>query len=700
MPNRLANTTSPYLRQHAENPVDWYPWGPEALARAVAEDKPILLSIGYAACHWCHVMAHESFEDDATAALMNEAFVNIKVDREERPDLDGIYMRAVQAMTGHGGWPMTMFLTPKGEPFHGGTYYPPEDRPGMPSFRRVLRSVSEAWAGNRAGVSKTVDALQALYDNAAAPLTPNGPLSAATLTNAFEGIVRDHDPVHGGFGGAPKFPPSMSLEFLLSHAARTGEPRALEVVRHAWDAMARGGLHDQVGGGFHRYTVDRKWLVPHFEKMLYDNALLIRLGVHLWQETQDPDVRAVTERALDWVAREMTSAEHGWFSSLDADSEGHEGKFYVWEHHEFMTTCGEDAELLARAWGVTRAGNFEGKNILHHPRPKAELVRELGVGTDELEDALARGRSRLLTARSPRVRPGLDDKVVASWNGLMLRAVAEAARAFGRAQDVALAHRAAASLWTTLWDGTRLARIRPLAGVAPIRGFLEDFAGLGLGLLAVYQLDFTSATLARAVTLERAITSLFWDEAGGVWYDTARDAEALITRPRDVTDNAIPSGTSLAAEFALLVSEYTGDDAPRARATRVLEGLAAPMGHYPSAFGQLLGAADLAVNGSTQVVLRGTRREIAALAAEVAQHYVPALVLCARIDPVDVDGAPDVGAGGTDSEDTLLDPSLVRDRERVDGKATAYVCRHHACEQPLTDAEGLRAQLGRVARRG
>ena len=699
MSNRLAQATSPYLRQHAENPVDWYPWGPEALARAVADDRPILLSIGYAACHWCHVMAHESFEHAETAALMNARFVNIKVDREERPDLDGIYMQAVQAMTGHGGWPMTMFLTPKGEPFYGGTYYPLEDRPGMPSFRRVLQSVSDAWVSNRAGITKTVGALAEIYANAAAPLRSSGPLSAAWLTHAFDAMAREHDTVHGGFGGAPKFPPTMSLEFLLAYWSRSGDERGRAIVEHTWDAMTRGGLHDQVGGGFHRYTVDARWLVPHFEKMLYDNALLVRLGVHLWQVGGDARVRAVTERALDWVAREMTSAEGGWWSSLDADSEGHEGKFYVWSAAEFATVVGADAAMLARAWGVTPGGNFEGTNILHHPAPIAELVRALGVGSDELDDALARGRSALLAARAPRVRPGLDDKIVAGWNGLMLRGVAEAARAFGREADRAAAVRAGHYLWASLVRDGRALRVVPRAGAATIGGFLEDHAALGLGFVALYQVTFDQEWLERARTMERTIAQWFWDEAAGVYHDTASDAETLITRPRDVTDNAIPSGTSLAVELGLIIAEFTGEVAPRERATRVLEGLMAPVARYPGAFGQLLSAADLAVHGPTQVVLRGTRREVDQFAVEVARHHVPALVLCARLDATDALGVQDIARAETEIDPGLLDPSLVRDRERVGGKAAAYLCRHFACERPVTDAVALGALLATAAAR-
>jgi uncharacterized protein YyaL (SSP411 family) len=683
MPNRLSQSASPYLRQHADNPVDWHEWGPEALALAAAQDKPILLSIGYAACHWCHVMAHESFEHAPTAALMNDQFVNIKVDREERPDLDAIYMQAVQAMTGHGGWPMTMFLTPAGEPFYGGTYYPREERPGMPSFRRVLSSVAEAWATNRAGIAKTVGALAELFRNANAPLTARNPLTPALLDEAAAALAREHDPVFGGFGGAPKFPPTMALDSLLRHHARTGSTLSLEIVARSWDAMARGGLHDQVGGGWHRYTVDQRWLVPHFEKMLYDNALLIRLGAHLWQVTGDASVRAVTERALDWVAREMTDASGAWWSSLDADSEGHEGKFYVWAADEFRAHAGADADLLARAWGVSDAGNFEGMNILHHPRPLPELVRTLGVGTDELDEALARGRAALLAARASRVRPGLDDKVVAGWNGLMLRAVAEAARLFGRPEDRAAAVRGGEALWEGLVRDGRAVRVRPAPDAPAIGGFLEDHAALGLGFLALWQLTHDDTWLARAEAMEAATATWFWDDALGVWHDTAHDAERLITRPRDVADNAIPSGTSLACELALLMADVTGTEAPRTRALRVLETATAPATRYPTAFGHLLGAVDLAVHGAVEVVLAGTpgAADFEALAAEVARHYLPTLVLA------------HAGAGADARP-------LTRGRQTSGGAATAYVCRGFACEQPVTAPAALAAQLARAVRHG
>src|SRR5215207_5948750 len=407
--NRLASETSPYLAQHAENPVDWYPWGEEALARARREDKPILLSIGYAACHWCHVMAHESFEDEETARVMNELFVNIKVDREERPDLDSIYMQATQAMTGHGGWPMTVFLTPETVPFYTGTYFPPQDRQGMPSFRRVLHAVADAYRSRRSSVDETAAKMRELYANTAMPTTSTGRLTTQTLDRAYRAIAPRYDARNGGFDGAPKFPQTMTLDFLLRYWRRTATDYALEMVGTSFRKMARGGIYDHLGGGFHRYAVDAIWLVPHFEKMLYDNALLARLGAHLWQATRDPEVRRVTEETVDWVAREMTAPSGGFYSTLDADSEGHEGKFYVWSEGELDALLGDDARVAKAYWGVTAGGNFEGANILNVPDDPSMVERRVGASEEALADIVARARRTLYDVRAQRVWPARDE---------------------------------------------------------------------------------------------------------------------------------------------------------------------------------------------------------------------------------------------------------------------------------------------------
>src|SRR3569623_1298483 len=428
--NALADETSPYLLQNAHNPVEWYPWSAAALERACREDKPILLSIGYAACHCCHVMAHESFEDPATAKLMNELFVNIKAEREERPDIDAIYMSAVQAMTGQGGWPMTMFLTPEGVPYHGGTYYPPTDRYGMPSFARVLRSVAEAYRTRRGDVLDTAERVRGLFAAAQQAAVSAGELTAAQLDAAARGIAARYDARNGGFEGAPKFPQTMALDFLLRHWRRSGVPSELAIDRDSFVKMARGGIYDQVGGGFHRYSVDDRWLVPHFEKMLYDNALLSRLGVHLWQVTRDPEIERVTRDTFDWALREMASPNGGFYSSLDADSEGHEGKIYVWNAAELDAILSANAPVLRELWGVSDRGNFEGQNILNVPRAPAEIAKTHGRTLDALESLAADARLALYAAREARVHPARDDKILAAWNGLMVRALADGARVF------------------------------------------------------------------------------------------------------------------------------------------------------------------------------------------------------------------------------------------------------------------------------
>ncbi len=592
MANRLAGETSPYLLQHADNPVDWHPWGPEALDRARREDRPILLSIGYAACHWCHVMAHESFENPATARLMNDRFVCIKVDREERPDLDGIYMQAVQALTGHGGWPMTVFLTPEGEPFYGGTYYPPEDRHGLPSFRRVLDAVADAYANRRDDVRKTTATLRRIYDTGTADADAAGGLTSELLDRAFRVLAMEYDVRHGGFRGAPKFPQAMALETALVQWARSGDPFPLDLAMKSFRAMARGGIYDQVGGGFARYSTDAVWLVPHFEKMLYDNALLARLGVHLWQATRDDEVRRVCEETFGWVAREMTAPGGGFYSTLDADSEGEEGRFYLWTAGELDALLGDDAPFVRAYWGVEPGGNFEGRSILFVTGDAAEVAGRAGVDAARLRDAVGRAKAVLYDSRARRPWPARDEKILASWNGLMLRALAEGARAFDDAGYRALALANGEFLFREMVRDGRVWRTHK-DGVTRLSGYLEDHAAVALGALALYDLTFDRAWLDRARLLGDAIVRWFWDEAAGVFFDTAADHEALITRPRDVSDNATPSGTSLAVELSLRLAELFGDDAHRVRAERVVAGLAEATGRFPLAFGHLLVAADL-----------------------------------------------------------------------------------------------------------
>jgi uncharacterized protein YyaL (SSP411 family) len=672
--NHLATETSPYLLQHAHNPVDWWPWGDEALARARAEKRPILLSIGYAACHWCHVMERESFEDEATAAVMNEHFICIKVDREERPDLDAIYMQATQAMTGHGGWPMTVFLTPDGEPFYAGTYFPPEDRHGMPSFRRVLLGVADAWANRQDSVVHTTSRMRDLYAASTERTRPTGTLTEELLSRAMSSLVQRYEPRFGGFDGAPKFPPTMALDFLLRQWARTGESQALEMVTHTFRRMARGGIYDQVGGGFSRYSVDAYWLVPHFEKMLYDNALLVRLGANLWQATRDLEVRRVTEETIGWLSREMTSPEGGFYSSLDADSEGHEGRYYVWDAGELDALLGEDATLVKAYWGVTVEGNFEGRNILFVPHPAVAVAKAQGVTEPELRTAVDRAVRLLYDARERRVRPGRDDKILAGWNGLMLRALAEAARVFGDAELQAMALRSGEFLFRTLVREGRVLRSYK-DGTAKIAGFLEDYAAVALGALALYNLTFDRVWLERARELAHSIMDQFWDDEAQALFDTAADSESLVTRPRDVTDNAIPSGNSLAAELFLLLGDLLAEGELSSRAIYLLETTAEPMARYPTAFGHALGAVDIAVRGAVEIAIAGdpSDAEFGTLARVVANRYVPSLVL----------------AGGRDDDAEGI--VLLQGRER--DTPIAYVCRSYACDAPTSDPAELAAQL-------
>ena len=672
MANRLANETSPYLLQHAHNPVDWYPWGADAIERARREDKPILLSVGYSACHWCHVMERESFENDDTARVMNEHFVNVKVDREERPDVDSIYMQAVQAMTGHGGWPMTVFLMPDLAPFWGGTYFPPEDRHGMPSFRRVLAAVADAYRNRGDDVKRVASSMREMYASGSSggATRSSGAVAPELLERAQRALMQSYDATHGGFGDAPKFPQAMAMEFLLQQWARTGDRDALDAASQTFLRMARGGIYDQIGGGFARYSVDAHWLVPHFEKMLYDNALLLRVGVHLWQATADAEIRRVCEETLDWLAREMTSPDGAFFATLDADSEGQEGKFYLWTTDELRSVLGGDAGPLIAYWGATAEGNFEGEgegegeggNILHvadanAPRPAA------------LSDA----RERLYEARAKRVWPARDEKVLASWNGLMLRSVAEAARAFGAERDRALAVRNAEFLFGAMVRDGRVFRTHK-DGRSRIQGFLDDHSAVALGALAVYELTFDRTWLDRARVLADSVVEWFWDDGAKAFFDTPSDHEELITRPRDFTDNATPSGASLTVELLLRLGNIFGDADMLRRANYVLETVAEPMARYPLAFGHALTAADMAVHGAVEVALVGNPDDAGfqALASVAGAQYAPSLLL--------VGGPPERAA----------EIAVLGDRSMLDGRPTAYVCRQFTCGPPITQRGALR----------
>ncbi len=672
--NRLAGETSPYLLQHADNPVDWYPWGQEALDLAAQRDQPILLSIGYAACHWCHVMAHESFEDPRTAALMNEHFVCVKVDREERPDLDAIYMTAVQAMTGQGGWPMTVFLTPEGEPFFAGTYFPREDRLGMPAFEKVLRAIADAWRERRdeaRSQGRQVAEHVAMQTRALNEVT--GGLDEEVLREAFEGVRKAFDPEWGGFGGAPKFPQPMTLDFLLRCHLR-GWPDALEMVGRTLDRMATGGIFDQLGGGFHRYSTDHRWLVPHFEKMLYDNAQLVRLYARAWQVTGAERYRQVSRRTADYLLRELRHPDGGFFSSQDADSEGEEGKFFVWSYQELMEVVGE---AVARFYGAVPDGNWEGRNVLWTPFPPETLAEQAGVAVDELERTVLAGRAALLERREGRVHPATDDKVLAAWNGLAIAALAEAGRVLPEPRYVLAAVEAAEFVLDTM----RVPRLRRAwrEGRLGGPGYLDDHACMAEACLTLYETTFEARWLREALALADELLELFADPEGG-FYQTGADAEKLVVRPRELFDNAVPAGSSVAAEVLLRLGRLVGGERYEQAALgalRVVQGLFA---RAPTGFGHALGVADFALSKVHEVAIVGEpgAPDTAALLAEVRRRYRPnqVVALAAPADGEAVGAVP-----------------LLADRPLVDGHATAYVCEHFACRQPVTEPAALAQQL-------
>src|SRR5215207_7539581 len=681
MTNRLAQETSPYLLQHKNNPVDWYPWGEEALEKARAEDKPILLSVGYSACHWCHVMERESFEDEATAEIMNKHFVNIKVDREERPDVDSIYMSAVQAMTRHSGWPMTVFMTPAGAPFYGGTYFPPVPSRGMPSFKQVRLSLADAYANRREEVLASAENVREFLKESSTASIPRSEVSEGLLTHAANALAGQIDNRFGGFDGAPKFPQAMNLEVLLRHHKRTGERSALDGVELTCRQMAKGGIYDQLGGGFSRYSVDGYWLVPHFEKMLYDNALLSRLYLETYQATGDTFYRRIAEETLDYVLRDMTSEEGGFYSAEDADSEGEEGKFYVWTPDELEATLDPDeVSLAARYWDVTERGNFEGKNILHVARPPEAVADEFGLSTEELFARIATIRAKLFAVREERVRPGRDEKILAAWNGLMLRSLALASRVIGREDYLEAAIKNATFIVEKLKEDGRIHRSYK-GGRARFNGYLEDYAMAADGLVALYEATFDTRWLLEADALLDAVSELFWDEKKRAFYDTPADHEELVTRPRDVYDNATPSGTSVAAEVLLKLALFLDRGDYRQRAEDVLEKLAGGMEKVPSGFGRLLCALDLSTSETREVAIIGDPEapDTRSLLETVYSGYLPNKVVAGR--------SPD------DDETGGLIPLLAQ-RPAREGKATAYVCVLFFNETPTTDPEELSRQLG------
>ena len=685
MPNRLAQETSPYLLQHKDNPVDWYPWGEEALSKARELDLPIFLSVGYSACHWCHVMERESFENSEIAALMNDLFVNIKVDREERPDVDSIYMSAVQSMTGHGGWPMSVFLSPDGKPFYGGTYFPNEDRGGMPSFPRILTAVAEAYRERRDEIEQSSTRIVNAISSQSNARMSVEPIAQAMFHSAYRHLAPEFDWQHGGIGLQPKFPQPMMYELLLTHAELQGNGAAQEFVDLTLTKIARGGIYDQVGGGFHRYSVDSVWLVPHFEKMLYDNGQLANLYLHAWQRTGNPFFAKIAEETLNYLDREMRHRPSGaFYSATDADSEGEEGKFFVWQTPEMEQVLGPELARVAMVyWDATRTGNFEGQNILNMHRSDDSAASELGISVDELASKIGEAKRLLYAARLRRVPPMTDDKAITSWNALVMRAFAEAGAAFNREDWVDVAVQNAEFIFERLVrdDGRLMRSCKADSDVpATIPGFLEDYAYLADSLTHLYEATFDLRWLERAEELCDAMIELFWDPADGIFYDTGSDQEALIVRPRDTFDNAQPCGSSAASLALLRCAEFTGNvDLERIGAAN-LRSMRDLMERAPSAFSWWLQAAQFYANPIKQVVIVGERgnAETEALLAVARTGFNPDRIV-ALLTP-----------GHEDGEKSL---PLFEGRRMIDGLPTAYVCRNYACELPVNDVEALQAQL-------
>ena len=673
MSNRLASETSPYLRQHADNPVDWYPWGDDAFARAQAEDKPVLLSVGYSSCHWCHVMAHESFEDPETAAVMNRLFVNVKVDREERPDVDAVYMEAVQALSGRGGWPMTAFLTPDGKPFFAGTYFPDTDRPGMPSFVRVMEAVDDIWRNRREEVLDQARKLQAAVE--ANTLTgrigaPGGALPPDVLDRAVDALAQAFDPRFGGFGGAPKFPPAMAIDLLLRALVRDDSPRVRVMVVTTLDAMAAGGIYDHVGGGFARYSTDAHWLVPHFEKMLYDQALLLGAYLRGHLVTGDPRYRRVVEETAGYVLRDLMHADGGFYSAEDADSEGVEGKFYLWSREEIEEVCGDDAREVIGFFGVTDGGNFTDP----HTGYSGNILHAVDPGADR-PPAVTRSLPKLLARRAERIRPGLDDKVLLEWNALFARSLAEAGAALERPDWTEAAVRNARFLLRELRRGDgRLLRSWQADGGARHLAYAKDYAALLELLVTLAEVD-SPAWITDARWCADELARLFADPESGGFFTTGNDAEALIVRPQDFFDNATPSENSMAADGLLRLAALTGDARYEESPRRVVGLLAEVMAQHPSSFACMLGAYERVTVAPIEVALVGRSP---ALRAEVFGRLLPATVVAAVDAP-----SPELAD---------LTP-LLAGRDLVDGQPAAYVCERYACRMPVTTPEALRAEL-------
>jgi len=686
--NHLAGETSPYLLQHAHNPVDWHPWGDEALRRAKAENKPIFLSIGYSSCHWCHVMERESFEDPETAKILNEHFVAIKVDREERPDLDEIYMTAVQLLTGRGGWPLSVFLTPELKPFYGGTYFPPDERFGMPSFQRVLKALAEAWREKPDQIADSSEQmLQAIEANAAPELSAAGPLDASILDRAVAELRSQFDPRWGGFGAEPKFPSGAAIAVLLRQQLHDGRTDALEMATVTLDRMAYGGIHDQIGGGFHRYSVDVQWLVPHFEKMLYDNAILAKAYLEAWQATGKDLYRRVAVGILDYVLRDMTDARGGFHSAEDADSEGEEGKFYVWRPDQIRAALGdEEGAFFAEFYGVSERGNFEGRNILHVPQDPAAFARRKGFSEEKLEDRLAPLRRKLLAERARRVRPGKDDKVLSAWNGMMISALARGHQVLGDRRYLDAAEKAADFMLTEMVrEGTLLRTYRATGGaeggVSKLPGYLDDYAEMANGLVDLYEASFELRWLEAADGLVRKMTADFWDDADGGFFYTSAAHKDLLVRTKPFYDGAVPSGNSTASLVLLRLSKLLDKEEYTTKAEAVLASMADRMLEQPRGHLDLLVAADWHLRPTREIAVAADSDETRQLLEMIHARFFPNKILAL---------APPDAAAAEKAADRV---PLLQDKTMLSGKTTVYVCENFTCKRPVSDAGDLKQLL-------
>jgi uncharacterized protein YyaL (SSP411 family) len=677
--NHLIHETSPYLLQHAHNPVDWYPWGDEAFQKAKSENRPILLSIGYSACHWCHVMERESFEDENIAALMNKLFVNIKVDREERPDLDEIYMNAVQMLTGRGGWPMTVFLTPEGKPFYGGTYFPPEDRYGVPGFPKILQGVANAYREKPQDVERSVGQILTALQKMSQSAESQQPFSSTIIAESAEQLAQAYDPNHGGLGRAPKFPNVGVYELFLRHYHHAKSDRFLEMVTHTLKKMAQGGIYDHLGGGFHRYSVDEKWLVPHFEKMLYDNAQLVRIYAQVYCVTEEPLFKQVVDESINYLLREMLHAEGGFYSTQDADSEGEEGKFFVWTESEIAQILGEEAsEIFCRIYDVSEVGNFEGKNIPHPILTLEQASKFFRREPKAIESLISDAKTKLFEEREKRVKPFRDEKILTSWNGLMLSGLAEAIKISRHPSCLEAAQRTVDFIFSKMFRDRHLLHTYK-NGTAKILGYLDDYAFLAAGLLDLYEANANRFDLEHAVKLSEIMLEEFWDETGGGFFYTGRSHEQLIARSKPIFDGSIPSGNAAATQVLLRLYHYTGKEHYMERAERVLRAYYKAMENQPFGFAHMLAAMDFYLEKPKEIVLVGEEKDPGTvdLLAKIHSLYLPNMTLQL--------------ANPNDSLEKIS--SLLAGKKPIDSKPTVYVCHNFTCSRPVVDWGELKPLL-------